>query len=207
MTNILIVNSSPNPDGSVSRALTEQFVESWRDVSDDTTIVHRDVGLNLIPHVTQDMVGAYYTPPDQRSQEQKDILELSDAIVDEVEAADIIVIGSPMHNFGISSSLKVWVDHLARVGRTFNYTENGPEGTLSGRKVFVMTARGGTYQEGSPAAAMDMQEPYLRTVFGFLGLDDVTFVHAEGIAGGTAGKDTAEMEIRSIVETQTAIAA
>jgi FMN-dependent NADH-azoreductase len=207
MTNILVVNSSPNPDNSTSRALSEQFIENFRDVVPQATVVHRDVGLSPIPHVDQNMVGAYYTPADQRSTEQNEILRLSDTIVDEAEAADIIVIGSPMHNFSITSGLKAWIDHLARVGRTFNYTDKGPVGALGGRKVFVMTARGGSYGEGSPAAAMDMQEPYLRTVLGFVGLDDVTFIHAEGMAGGTAGRDAAEAEIQRIVEDQTVLAA
>ncbi len=207
MSTILVVNSSPNPDGSISRALTEQFTDAWLAASPETNIAHRDVGLNPIPHVDQDMIGAYYTPPEQRSDEQNEVLELSDTIVDEAEAADIIVIGSPMHNFGVSSGLKAWIDHLARVGRTFNYTENGPVGALGGRKVFVMTARGGRYQGDSPAAHMDMQEPFLRTVLGFLGLDDVTFVHAEGVAGGTEGRDAAEAEINTIIESQIAQAA
>ena len=207
MTNILVVNSSPNPDGSGSRALTGRFVERFQEAVPQTTVVHRDVGLNAIPHVDQDMVGAYYTPADQRTAEQNHILALSDAIVDEAEAADIIVIGAPMHNFTITSSLKAWVDHLARVGRTFNYTDKGPVGTLGGGRVFVITARGGSYREGSPAAAMDMQTPYLRTILGFLGLDDVTFIHAEGLAGGSARREAAEAEISGIVASQLAVAA
>ena len=207
MTNILIVNSSPNPDNSVSRALTAQFAEQFQTAKPDSRVTQRDVGLTPIPHVDQDMVNAYYTPPEDWSAEQVGVLALSDTIVNEVEAADIIVIGSPMHNFGITSGLKAWIDHLARVGRPFNYTENGPVGTLGGRKVFVITARGGWYHEGAPAAAMDMQEPFLRTVLGFVGLDDVTFVHAEGVTGGTAGIDAAEAEIAAITATETVRAA
>ncbi len=207
MSNILVVNSSPNPDTSVSRALATQFVEGWLDDLPDTTITYRDVGLDVLPHVDQDMVAAYFTPPENRTQEQDQALELSDAMVAEVETADVIVIGSPMYNFGITSGLKAWFDHLARVGRTFDYTENGPVGALGGRRVFVVTARGGSYQVGSPAAAMDMQEPYLRTVLGFLGIEDVTFIHAEGMSGGTAGKDAAEAEIQKLLESVTAVAA
>ena len=100
-----------------------------------------------------------------------------------------------MHNFGLPSGLKAWIDHVARVGRTFEYTENGPAGLLTGKKVFVLTARGGNYAESSPAHAMDHQAPYLVTVLGFLGLDDVTFIHAQGVAGGEEGIKAAEIEI------------
>lgn len=200
MTNILVVNSSPNPETSISRDLTDQFMESWKQNNPDTTVTYRDVGLNPLPHLDQLTIGSYYTPVDDRSDEQKAAIALSDVIVDEAEAADVIVIGSPMHNFGITSGLKAWVDHLARVGRTFHYTENGPVGALGGRKVYVLTTRGGRYSGDAPASAMDMQEPYLRTVLGFVGLDDVTFIHAEGLAMGTDGKDAAIAGIADSIE-------
>lgn len=200
MTNILVVNSSPNPDNSVSRDMTRQFVEDWRLREPDVSVIYRDVGLKPPPHLDQATIGAYYTPHDALTDEQAFALALSNQIVEEAENADVIVIGSPMHNFGITSGLKTWIDHLARVGRTFNYTENGPVGALGGRKVFILTARGGQYTGGAPAAAMDMQAPYLKTVLGFLGLADVTFVHAEGIAGGTEGKETALLDLSKAIE-------
>ena len=98
-------------------------------------------------------------------------------------SADVIVIGSPMHNFGITSSLKTYLDHVARAGRTFRYTENGPKGLLNGKKVFVLTARGGDYSQ-LPMSTLDHQEPYLRTILGFVGLDDVDFIHCQGVAMG-----------------------
>jgi len=207
MTNILVIDSSPNSKASVSRDLTEQFVVDWRKKDPAIVVTHRDVGTNPPPHLDQETIEAYYTPPESRSDRQKERIELSDAIVDEAEAADIIVIGSPMHNFGITSGLKTWLDQLIRVGRTFAYTENGPEGALGGRRVFVLTARGGRYSDGAPAAAMDSQVPYLRTVLGFVGLTDVTFVHAEGLAGGTDGKDAALSRVSDTVEQSYAVAA
>jgi len=207
MTRVLVINSSPNRENSVSRDLTRQFVENWHRNDPTVEAVHRDVGMVPLPHLDQETINAYYTPPDTLTAEQQSALALSNQIVSEVEAAKVIVIGSPMHNFGISSGLKTWVDHLARVGRTFRYTENGPEGLLGGRRVFVLTARGGSYGEGSPAAAMDMQEPYLRTALGFVGLTELTFIHAEGIAGGMAGKESAEMKIIETVDAVAAIAA
>lgn len=206
MTRILVINASPNMDSSASRNLTDRFVQTWLSGEPGVEVTRRDVGAMPPPHLDQATINAYYTPPDDLTDEQRDILALSDQIIGEVEGADIVVIGSPMHNFGISSGLKTWVDHLARVGRTFRYTENGPEGLLGGRKVYVLTARGGVYSKDSPAAAMDMQAPYLRTVLGFVGLSDVTFIHAEGVAGGVAGKDKAEAQIAETVTSLSSVA-
>lgn len=195
MTRILVINASPNAETSVSRYLTERFIEDWRKGYSEIEVVYRDVGLTPPPHLDQATINAYYTPADALTEEQQDVLALSNAIVSEVEAADIVLIGSPMHNFGISSGLKTWLDHLARVGRTFRYTENGPEGLLGGRKVFVLTARGGAYN----GTELDIQEPYLRTVLGFVGLSDITFIHAEGLAAGSDGKAVAEQRINDVV--------
>ncbi|MBT3360197.1 MAG: FMN-dependent NADH-azoreductase [Rhodospirillales bacterium] len=196
MTNLLVVTSSPKSGGSVTGDLAERFVAS---IEADTGIVQtrRDVGINPPPHLDETTIGAFYTPEDQRTPEQVDAVKLSDELVAEVEAADIIVIGSPMHNFGVSSALKTWIDHIARVGKTFHYTEGGPEGLLGGRKVFVLGARGGDYSDSSPAHAMDQQEPYLKTVLGFMGLTDVTFIHAEGVAMGGDGVLNANLAVES----------
>lgn len=194
MTNILTLNGSPKTEGSVSRNLIERFVEKWR-AQNTANVVARDVGTTPPPHLDEATIGAFYTPEDARSDDQQARIALSDELVGELEVADVIVIGAPMHNFGIPSGLKAWIDLVARVGRTFKYTENGPEGLLTGKKVYVLTARGGNYSEDSPAHAMDHQAPYLRTVLGFLGLDDVTFIHAHGVAGGEDGIRAAEVEV------------
>ncbi|MBT6096289.1 MAG: FMN-dependent NADH-azoreductase [Rhodospirillaceae bacterium] len=191
MKSILAVTSSPKSEGSVSNALVDRFTQNWSDITVNAEITRRDVGANPLPHLDEATIGAIYTPDDARSDAQRDLLALSDAVVEELEAADVIVIGAPMHNFAITSALKTWIDHAARVGRTFRYTAEGPEGQLKGKKVFVLTARGGNYGEGSPAQAMDHQTPYLKTVLGFLGLTDVTFIHAEGVAQGHDGIDAA----------------
>jgi FMN-dependent NADH-azoreductase len=206
MTNILTINSSPKTEGSISRDLVERFVDKWR-AHHTAGVVARDVGTTPPPHLDEATIGAFYTPEDALSPDQQARIAFSDELVGELEAADVIVIGAPMHNFGLTSGLKAWIDHVARVGRTFKYTENGPEGLLTGKKVYVLTARGGNYTEyGStdaidlhPAPAMDHQAPYLRTVLGFLGLDDVTFIHAHGVAGGEDGIRAAEVEVDTIV--------
>ena len=200
MTNILTLNGSPKTEGSVSRNLIERFVDKWL-AENTASVVARDVGTTPPPHLDEATIGAFYTPEDARSDDQQARIAFSDELVGELEAADIIVIGAPMHNFGLPSGLKAWIDHVARVGRTFKYTENGSEGLLTGKKVYVLTARGGNYSESSPAHAMDHQAPYLRTVLGFLGLDDVTFIHAQGVAGGEDGIRAAEVDVDRAVAT------
>ena len=200
MTNILTLNGSPKTEGSVSRDLIERFVDKWC-AEYTASVVARDVGATPPPHLDEATIGAFYTPEDARSDDQQARIAFSDELVSELEAADVIVIGAPMHNFSLPSGLKAWIDHVARVGRTFKYTENGPEGLLTGKKVYVLTARGGNYSESSPAHAMDHQAPYLRTVLGFLGLDDVTFIHAQGVAGGEDGIRAAEVEVDRAVAT------
>lgn len=184
MRRILVIDSSPRLSQSASSRLAHHFVETWRRRRPGDAVQHRHVGALPPPHLDEETIGAFFTPPADLTPEQKAALVLSDELIAELEAADVIVIGAPMFNFSITSNLKAWIDHVARAGRTFRYTESGPEGLLTDKAVFVLTARGGDYSEGSPAAPMDLQAPYLRTVLGFLGLTDITFIHAQGLARG-----------------------
>lgn len=198
MTQLLTLTSSLNSEASISTALVERFADGLRQKHGDFTHTQRDLGVNPPPHLDQATIGAFYTPSDALTPEQTDIIGLSDELVEELEAADIIVIGAPMHNFGLASGLKAWVDHVLRVGRTFRYTENGPEGHLKGKQVYVVTARGGDYAKSSPIHALDHQAPYLKTVLAFIGLDDVTFIHAQGVAKGEEGIRAAKAQIDAI---------
>ena len=148
-------------------------------------------------------MGAIMTPTEKRTVQQTAAASHADRLIEEVEAADVIVLAAPMYNFSVPSTLKAWIDHVARAGRTFNYTEKGPVGLLTGKKVFVVTARGGVYSEG-PAKSFDFHEPYLRAVLGFLGLNDVTFVYVEGLAvssdSATAGLAKARERIATLLE-------
>ena len=207
MKNLLVINSSPNFETSASRKLAADFTVRWTAKNPQGRVHHRDLAADQPPHLDQQMIGAFYTPADQRSAEQKLAIAYSETQVAELREADEIVIASPMHNFGISSVLKAWIDQVARVGETFQYTENGPVGLLKGKKVYVLTARGGNYAEGSPAAAMDGQEPYLRTVLAFLGLDDVTFVHSHGMSGDEDRRTATLAESGKAIETLIAAAA
>lgn len=180
MSNLLFVTSSVFGEGSQSTRIGREFVERWRAVNPDTRLVERALTPDNIPHVSLPTLAATMQPADARGPAEREAAALADRLIEEVEAADIIVIAAPMYNFTISSTLKAWLDHIARAGRTFRYTANGPEGLLKGKRVFVVTGRGGVYSSG-PAKGLDFQEPYLRAMLGFLGLDDVTFIHVEGL--------------------------
>ncbi|MDC8015861.1 FMN-dependent NADH-azoreductase [Tahibacter soli] len=183
MSTLLHIDSSARRTGSVSRRLTARFVEEWRRRHPDGRVIERDLALDAPPHVDEAIIGAYFTPDDARSDAQRATLAQSDALVDELLAADTIVIGAPMYNFALPSSLKAWIDHVVRVGRTFSYGAGGPQGLVRGKRVVVILSRGGVYSDG-PAQAMDFQTGYLRGVLGFIGIADVEFVAAEGVAHG-----------------------
>jgi FMN-dependent NADH-azoreductase len=178
MSNLLFVTSSLFGENSKSRQAALDLVQRLQ--SADPTLHVRTRETTAIPHLTGATLGALMTPADQRSEQQKAAVAFADSLIEEIEAADTIVIAAPMYNFAIPSTLKAWIDHIARSGRTFRYSANGPEGLLKNKRVFVVTGRGGVYSEG-PARAMDFQEPYLRGMLAFLGLADVTFVHVEGL--------------------------
>lgn len=171
---VLHLDASSRYEGSVSRTLSGRFIEALRGDMNETDVRQRDVASGL-PFVDADWVGANFTRADQRSEQQRQKLAQSDALVQELVDADIIVIGTPVYNFSIPASLKAWIDLVARAGLTFRYTENGPEGLLKGKKAYVIVATGGT-RVGSD---IDFATGYLRHVFGFIGIDDVTVIGAD----------------------------
>lgn len=183
MTQILVIESSANLAGSVSRDLTKAFLAGYTTAHPDVSIVTRDLATDPVPHLGVDLIGGFFGKPEELTDAQKNAIAVSDALIEQIEAADIIAIGAPMYNFGIPSTLKAWIDHVLRAGRTFRYTENGPQGLVTGKKVVLFLASGGVYSEG-PYKPYDFQETYLRGVLGFIGLTDVTVVRAEGLAMG-----------------------
>lgn len=188
MTKILVLNSSVQGDASVSRKLVDEAVAAL-DTDSRTTVLRRDVVEDALPHLSPEAMAALRLGQDA-SPDQKQALALSDALVAELQAADIVVIGAPMYNFGMPSQLKAWFDHVLRSGITFRYTEQGPEGLLKGKRALVVETRGGFYSEG-PAAVMDAQEPHLRGMLTFMGITDVTFIRAERLAMGAELANTA----------------
>ncbi len=194
---ILLISSSPNLEGSASRALAQTLADS---LAGDAHIVVRDLGANPPPHLDQETIGAFYTPEADRTAEQNQKLALSDELIDELFAADAIVIAAPMHNFGIASSLKAWIDQVARIGRTFEPTGQGPKGLVTDRPIYVVTTRGGVYGPGTPFNHLDHLEPYLRRALNFIGLEDISFIYAEGTAKGDDGIKAAQAEIAQVAQ-------
>ena len=198
--NILHIQSSPLGDKSVSRKLGKKVVGELKSQHPDHEVIERDLVVEPFPHIDGLTINAFYTPPDQRDLALNEAAALSEAAVEEVMNADAIVIEAPMYNFSIPSTLKTWIDHVVRNQRTFKYDESGPKGLVpSGKRVFIVSARGGVYSDG-PMKAMDFQEPYLRTVLGFIGLTDVTFVRSEG-------GHVVEEPVNEVVEGSLALAA
>lgn len=191
MPNLLVLQNSANLETSVSRRLVDAFVETYVQRHPDAQIVHRDFARNPLPHLSPSLAagllpGQGAATPDIR---------LADILTEELEAADVIVIGAPFYNFAIPSTLKAWLDHVVRVGRTFAYVDGAPRGLLPpGKKVIAFVASGGAYAEG-PASAMDFATPYLRFIFGFMGVTDIEIVRAEWQAVPERGASSAQAAI------------
>lgn len=188
--NVLQINSSVRGKASHSTRLANRIVQRLRDANPDAKLTVRDLGSNPHPVLDEAALGAIFTPASQRTPEQAARAALDDALIAEIQAADVVVVGVPMYNFGVPASLKNWIDAISKAGVTFRYSEKGPEGLLKGKKVYVALTRGGKYRN-TPA---DSQVPYLKTVFNFLGLTDVDFVYAEGL---NMGADAEQMAINS----------
>jgi len=187
MTTLLQINTSLFAEGGTSSKLAHQFVDAWRQQHPDGTVVVRDLGAEPLPHLSAERFRAFLTPADERTPAQQAHAAASDALIDEIKAADVIVLGLPMYNFGIPSTLKAYFDHIARAGVTFRYTANGPEGLIGDRKVYVFAARGGLYQ-GTPR---DTQTRYVIDFLNFIGIRDIEFVYAEGLNLGEEARKTA----------------
>lgn len=185
--NILQVNSSARREGSYSTRLANRIVQRLRDADPEATLTVRDFNASPHPVLDEAALGALFTPANQRTPEQIARVALDDALIAEIEASDVVVLGVPMYNFGVPASLKNWIDAISRAGVTFRYTQDGPEGLLKGKTVYVALTRGGRYKN-TPA---DTQMPYLRTVLNFLGLTDLHFVYAEGLAMGSDAEQAA----------------
>jgi FMN-dependent NADH-azoreductase len=180
MSQVLVIESSARQQGSVSRQLTEQFIAQWQAAHPADQVTVRDLALEQVPHLDSTLLGGWMTPAEQQSEAEKAALARSNTLSDELLAADVLVLAAPMYNFAIPSTLKAWLDHVLRAGVTFKYTDTGPQGLLTGKRAFVLTARGGIYA----GSGLDHQEPYLRQALGFIGIHEVSFIHAEGLNMG-----------------------
>lgn len=179
--NILHIISSPRKGASASIQLANGIIDKLQAAHPGSSVTVHDLATNPFPHLEEAKLQSFFTPAESRTPEQAAAAKHSDDAIQEVKDADVIVIGAPMYNFGIPSTLKAWIDHLCRAGITFRYTATGPEGLIHGKKVYVALASGGIYSEG-PSAGYDFVAPYLKAVLGFIGITDVTVVRAEGLA-------------------------
>lgn len=187
MNNILVITTSIFGQNGQSSQLVDKTIANLKAQHPNATVVVRDLADEPVPHLNAERFGAFLSAQDDRTGEQQQVVDYSDALIKEIVEADAIVLGVPMYNFGIPSALKAYFDHVARAGVTFRYTEKGPVGLLDDRPVYVLAARGGIYA----GTDNDTQTPYIRTFLGFLGIKDVTFVYAEGLNLGNDKKDRA----------------
>lgn len=193
---ILQINASARREGSQSSRLARRIVERLLERNPDTELTVRDLAAQPHPALDEAALQALFTPAEQRTPEQAARVALDDALIAEVQAADVLVIGAPMYNLTITSQLKNWFDAIARARVTFRYTENGPEGLLTGKTVYVALTRGGFYRD----TPLDTQMPYLKTVLGFLGMTDVRFIYAEGLGMGDEAIEKAFVDAEQQLE-------
>jgi FMN-dependent NADH-azoreductase len=184
MARLLHIDSSPRGERSHSRRLTREFVEARRQAHPGDTVTYRDIGRNPVPHVDEPWIAAAFTPPDQRTPELWEAICISDQLVDEFLAADIYIIGVPMYNFSVPSTFKAYIDQIVRIGRTVAFEPddcaNSYKPLVLGKKMFIIEARGDSgFESGGRYEQMNHHDPYLVTVFGFMGITDITFIHVE----------------------------
>jgi FMN-dependent NADH-azoreductase len=177
MAKVLIIESSARQQGSASRELTQEFISRWKAAHPNDQVTVRDLAVEQVPHLDLDLLTGWMAPAAEHTPAQAEALSRSNLLTNELLEADVLVMAAPMYNFAIPSTLKAWLDHVLRAGVTFKYTANGPQGLLTGKRAIALTSRGGVYA-GTP---LDHQEGYLRQAMAFIGIHDVSFVHAEGL--------------------------
>ncbi|MFL6711643.1 MAG: FMN-dependent NADH-azoreductase [Sulfurifustis sp.] len=196
MKTVLQINTSIHSGNGYSSRLADQFVAAWRARHPGAAIIKRDLAADPAPHLTAERFGAFTAKPDERTPAQQAAVSYSDALIDELKRSDVVVFALPMYNFGVPSTLKAYFDHIARAGATFRYTEKGPVGLLGGKKVYVIATRGGLYA-GTP---LDSETGYVRDLLNFLGMSDVEFIYAEGLAISEAAKQAGLAHARNAIE-------
>jgi FMN-dependent NADH-azoreductase len=205
MTHLLHLDASPRGDRSVSRALSKEFITHWKASHPKDAITYRDLGHHPVPLVDETWIAAAFSAPSERTFEQANTIAISDELVDEFLAADCYVIGIPMYNFSYPAGFKAYIDQIVRAGRTFSVEADGSyKGLATRKKMLIITARSGSFRQGTAAHAYDFQEPYLRLIFGFMGITDITVIHADNLAAGENARAQslaqAKTELLEVVE-------
>lgn len=207
---ILLISSSPRGAASHSTRIATEFAEKLVAADPSNTLVVRDLVANPLPHIDADYASGIYVPAEARTARQAEVVGVSDVVLDELFAADTVILATGFINFNISSTLKSWVDHISRSGKSFSYGENGPKGLVTGKKVYIVLASGGIYSEGA-AVQFDHAIPYLRGVLGFLGMTDVDVIRIEGVGMGpdavTAALAKATAKVDAVVAASQGVAA
>jgi FMN-dependent NADH-azoreductase len=196
MSTLLQLNTSLFSSGGQSSHLADRFVAAWRERNPGAQVIVRDLARDPVPHLSAERFQAFIAKPDERNLEQRAVVAYSDALIDELKRTHVIVLGLPMYNFSVPSTLKAYFDHIARAGVTFRYTKKGSVGLLTGKKAYVFAARGGLYA-GTP---LDTQTPYVRQFLRFLGIEDVEFIYAEGLAISEASKQAGLAQAQRAIE-------
>ena len=201
MKHILHVDSSPRGDRSISRNLTKGFITAWKEMFPGDTVTYRNLGHYPVPLIDESWIAASFTPTEQINLQVATVLALSDELIDELLAADLWVFGIPMYNYSVPANFKAYIDQIVRVRRTFIVNERGEyQGLVHNKKVIVITARGGVFSPGTPNAAFDFQEPFVRAIFNLIGVTDITFIHAENLAGGAEARQQSLSDARAAIQ-------
>ncbi|BAZ15759.1 NAD(P)H dehydrogenase (quinone) [Calothrix sp. NIES-4071] len=180
MKHILHIDTSPRSARSISRSLTEEFIRIWKQVHPGDAITYRDLGHYIVPPIDEAWIAAAFSRTETLPQELEAALKISDELIDEFLAADLYILGVPMYNYSIPANFKAYIDQIVRVRRTFIIGQDGYEGLVKGKKMLIVTTRGGKYSNGT----LDFQEPYLKAIFELIGITDITFIHAENLSMG-----------------------
>ena len=196
MKTLVQINASLFSAHGQSSLLANRYVAAWQAAHPDAKVIVHDLEKNPVPHLDGERFAAFSSKPDERTARQQSLLDFSDQLINELKQADVLVLGLPLYNFGVPSVLKAYIDHIARAGSTFTYTEKGPVGLLTGKKAVIFAARGGKYA-GTP---LDTQSEYIRGLLAFLGVTDIEFVYAEGLAMGDEGKQAAISQAHSKID-------
>ena len=195
MPTLLQITVSPRGQHSISRRLGEAAARAWKDNNPGGRVIERDVARTPLTFIDVDWIAGAFSPPERQNESHKKALALSDELVAELLEADEIILATPMYNFSVPAALKAWIDHVVRAGKTFRYTAAGrPEGLLAdkNKKVLAIIASGGSYVDGSGLTALDHEVPYLRFIFAYMGITDVSFVQAGGTGAVAQGRISAE---------------
>jgi FMN-dependent NADH-azoreductase len=201
MANILHIDASPRAQRSISRHLSKEFVTGWKAVHPKDTVTYRDLGHHPVPYVDEPWIAAAFSPPTEHTPELTEALRISNKLIDELLAADRYVFGVPMYNFNVPAVFKAYIDQIVRAGRTFAVGSDGLSGLVQGKKLLVIAASGSVFRPGTPFGPYNFHEPYLRTVFGFIGITDVTFINADGLNDGGEAREHSLAEAQKAIQT------